>query len=400
MPRPQLGIGEYGTIGYSRDGAKHVAMARYRDTDGETRRVKAVGTSKSAAAQALREKFKERGRRGGEDDITSESTIAELADRYYAQKQAEDLAPNTLHNNRRSMDNHIKPKLGKLRLREASPQRLSNFIASVTLSNGPGTALMVRSILSGMFSAAARWDAVPSNPVAFTLPPKLEQKPIRALSLDELVRMRELASGIFRPFTLQERLDRANGDVRRLGGKNRSRTTLDIIDFLIATGCRAAEPAGLAWEDVHLDDPAPWVKIHKQVVMVPREGLLRTPTKERDVRDLRLPGFAVEMLRRRRAEYPDSVMVFPSERGGLRSPRNIATAFQKAFAGTEFEWVTPKTLRKTVATLINGQVSSAQAAQQLGHKSDTMTRRYYVEPSRLPIDSGSVLELFQHEESA
>lgn len=399
MPRPQLGIGEYGTIGYSRDGAKHVAMARYRDTDGETRRVKAVGTSKSAAAQALREKFKERARRGGEDDITSESTIAELADRYLAEKQAEDLAPNTIHNNRRSIDNHTKPKLGKLRLREATPQRISNFVTAVTLSNGPGTALMVRSILSGMFAAAARWDAAPSNPVAFTKPPKLEQKPIRALNLDELVRMRELASEVFAPFTLEQRLERAGGDVRRLGGQNRSRTTLDIIDFLIGTGCRAAEPPGLAWEDVHLDDPVPWVKIHKQIVMVPGEGLLRTPTKERDVRDLRLPGFVVEMLRRRRAEHPDAVMVFPAERrsGGYRSPRNIATSLKQAFAGTEFEWMTPKTLRKTVATLIDGQAGAAQAAQQLGHKSETMTRRHYIEPSRLPIDSGSVLELFQQE---
>jgi integrase len=398
MPRPQLGIGEYGTIGYSRDGTKHVAMARYRDTDGETRRVKAVGSSKSAAAAALREKFKERAHRAGDDDITSESTISELADKYLAEKQTENLAPNTILNNRRSMDNHIKPKLGKLRLREATPQRISKFVTGVTLSNGPGTALMVRSILSGMFAAAARWDAVPSNPVAYTKPPKLEQKPIRALSLEELVRMRELASEVFAPFTLEQRLERANGDVRRLGGQNRSRTTLDIIDFLVGTGCRAAEPPGLAREDVHLDDPAPWVKIHKQIVMVPGEGLLRTPTKERDVRDLRLPGFVVEMLRRRRLEHPDAAMVFPSERGnGYRSPRNIATAFQKAFAGTEFEWMTPKTLRKTVATLIDGQSGSAQAAQQLGHKSDTMTRRHYIEPSRLPIDSGSVLELFQQE---
>lgn len=400
MPRPQLGVGEYGEIGHSRDGAKHVAMCRYRDTDGVTRRVKAYGTSKSGAAAALREKLRLRGTRGGGGDITGESTIAELAAKYYAMKQGEDLASNTVHGIRRAIENHIDPKIGGLRLREASPQRLSGFIAGVTEKHGPGMGASVRSHLSGMFAAAASWDAVPTNPVLFTPRPKLEKKPIRALNLDELVRMRELAALRFAPTSASERRSRAGGDGRRMGGPNRSRTTLDIFDFLVGTGCRAAEAPGLAWADVHVDSQVPWVKIHKQVVLVPKQGLTVTRTKERDVRDLRLPGFVVDMLRRRRDEFPDSTYVFESERGGLRSPTNIASAWKTAMAGTEFAWVTPKTMRKTVATLVAGSVDEKQAAKQLGHTSDAMTRKHYIEPSRLPIDSGPVLELFQREEPA
>jgi len=370
-------------------------MARYRDEDGETRRVKAQGRSKSAAETALKAKFQSRTKTGG-DELKAESTIRELCERYHELKQGEDLAPNTLHNIRRTIDKAIIPRLGKLRLWEATPQRLQAVITAVTVEHGPGAALMLRTNLSGMFAVAARWGAVTSNPVEFTQRPKLEKKEIRALSIEELLAMRQHAVARLRPFTYEERFARANGDKGRMGGKNRSTTLLDVVDFLLATGCRRAEAPGLAWEDVHLGDPVPWVRIRQQVVRVTGVGLILTPTKERDVRNLRLPRFAIEMLARRR-ELVAGDMVFPSERGTLLSPTNINIAWRKAFAGSDFEWMTPKTLRKTVATLVDAEHGSGLAAKQLGHASDKMTRAYYIAASALPVDAGSALEFFEDE---
>lgn len=392
MPRPQLAIGEYGTINTTKHGAVWVALARYRDNDGITRRVKAQAKSKSAAEAGLRAKFKERNRSGAE--LTNDSRIKDLAERYYAAKVAEDLAANTLYNMRRSIDNHIRPKFGNLRIREATPQRLQETFAAITADHGPGTALTVRSTLSGMFALAARWGAAPTNPVQHTPVPKTGGKPIRALTGLDLIRMRSHAAEHLRPFTYEERLARANGDKARMGGKNRGRVLLDLIDFLLATGARAAEGPGTEWADVHLEDEVPWVMIRQQVVRVIGDGLRLTGTKEGDTRRLRLPGFAVEMLRRRQSAAAGP-LVFPSERGGLLDPRNVSTVWRNTFKGTEWDWVTAKTLRKTVATLVEAELGSKIAAKQLGHASDGVTKRHYIAESLIPVFTGEALELFE-----
>lgn len=241
--------------------------------------------------------------------------------------------------------------------------------------------------MSGMFALAARWGAIPANPVSFTLRPEIEAKQIRALTLQEFLDMRAYAVERVRPFTQEERLARAGGDKTKMGGKNRNPRTVDVIDFLIGTGCRAGEVAGIAWEDVHLDDPAPWVKIHQQVNRKVGHGLELTRTKEHDTRLLRLPQFAIDMLLRRR-ENAEGDMVFHSERGGLLDPRMFSDTWRTTFKGSPWEWVTPKTLRKTVATLVATEHGSQQAADQLGHASDGVTKKHYIAASLVPIDSG------------
>lgn len=399
MPRPQLAIGDYGTISYSvtPDGS-HVAMARFRDVDGETRRVRAQGSSKSGAAAALKAKFKERVKLGDSGDITNESTVRDLAERYWLAKQDEKLAANTYYNMRRTLDNHVIPLMGKVRLREATAQRIGRVVSELTRSHGPHVAGTVRFTLSGMFALAAQWGALQANPVANVPVPKVERKPIRVLTVPELWAMREYAVEALRPRTLEERYERAGGDRKRVGGKSRNGHLLDIMDFLLATGCRAGEAPGLAWEDVHLDDEIPWVKIHRQVTQVVGHGIQVTPTKEKDERFLRLPAFAVEMLRRRRA-VAVGPMVFPNERGGLLGPRNLALAWKTTFAGSEWEWVTQKVLRKTVATLVSEEHGSALAAKQLGHASDTVTRAHYIARSLAPVDVGTALEQLHQPEA-
>jgi len=359
--------------------------------DGETRRVSAQGPSRSAAEAALRVKFKER---SSAAELNAESRVTELAERYWAAKQEDGLAPNTLYNMRRALDNHIIPRLGKLRLRESTPQRLDVVIRDITKENGPGTAHVVRSALSGMFSLAARWGAAPANPVAFTSVPKLDTKPIRALTVTELWMMRQHAVKVL--------------SVRNPRGPSRRKTPLDVMDLLLATGCRAGESIGLAWEDVHLDDLVPWVEIRQQVVFAPGKGLLLTATKEHDIRRLRLPRFAVEMLLRRRGEVVGP-MVFPSSTGGLLYPQSFGASWRNMFAPDKktkaeltdkeldeqypWRWVTQKTLRKTVATLVAAEHGSVMASRQLGHASDAVTLAHYIAPNRTPLDVGEVLEL-------
>jgi len=301
----------------------------------------------------------------------------------------------TLERSRSVLDTHVIPGVGGLRIREASTAKLEVYVRKIAAERGAATAVIVRSVLSGMFSEAQRFDAVVVNPIAATRVPKRTKGEIRAMSFSEFEGMRAHAVEALKPLTKEERLARANGDVRRMGGANRAQTPLDVIDFLIATGARASEVLGLCWGDVHLDGDVPFVRIHQQVIREKERGLVLAPTKERDIRLLALPAFAVDMLSRR-ALLPTNQdgAVFTNVRGNLIDPSNMRSVWRRLFKGTEWEWVTQKTLRKTVATVIDMELGSELAAKQLGHTSDAVTRKHYIAPSKLPQDQRSALEQF------
>jgi integrase len=417
-----LGVGEYGAVSYSLALPTVTARCRFRGLDGVTRQVSAQGvgrgrdekgvtsTGKAAALKALKAKIETLKR--GTGDINSETRLNELAEVWWAGKQSEGLKYRTLERIRVHLDKHILPRIGGLRIREATTARLDVFVRDLLQDLGATTTVQVRSALMGLFTEAQRHDAVAVNPVAATRVPKRERGEIRALSLDEFLGMRRHAEEQLRPLTREERLARAGGDLKRMGGTNRAQTPLDVIDFLIGTGCRASEPLGLLWADVHLDDEVPWVRIRQQVIREKGGGLVLAPTKEKDVRNLALPGFAVEMLRRRQQLPPNEMgLVFTNVRNKIFDPSNVRKTWRGLFAPDKKEraelikagtldetypwhWVTQKTLRKTVATLINLELGSEVAATQLGHTSDAMTKAHYIEKDRKPSDQRVALEKF------
>lgn len=421
-PRQPLKIGGHGNIHESYAEPVATVRCRFRGLDGVTRQISAQGTypvktrpgdkerkALAAAHANLAEKMS--AAKQGTEDLNSESRISELAELWFTSKHSDGLKYRTMERARSVLDNHVVPSIGGLRLREASTAKLDVYVRKVAQRSGPATAIIVRSVLSGMFAEAQRYDAVVTNPVTATRVPKRAKSEIRAMSYDEFMAMRAHAEARLKPLTREERFARAEGDTRRMGGANRAQTPLDVIDFLIATGARASEVLGLCWDDVHLDGDVPFVRIHQQVIREKERGLVLAPTKERDVRLLALPGFAVEMLRRRQQLPPNQWgAVFTNVRNNLFDPSNVRTVWRGLFGPTKEEkkklsdkvldemypwrWVTQKTLRKTVATVIDLELGSEVAAKQLGHTSDQMTRKFYIAPSKLPQDQRSALEQF------
>ena len=71
--------------------------------------------------------------------------------------------------------------------------------------------------------------------------------------------------------------------------------------------------------------------------------------------------------------------VFADSLGGYRDRNNVGAAFRRVRTGTGFEWVTPHTFRKTVATLLDSKGASARMiADQLGHSRVSMTQDVYM----------------------
>ncbi|MEU4556183.1 hypothetical protein [Micromonospora violae] len=74
------------------------------------------------------------------------------------------------------------------------------------------------------------------------------------------------------------------------------------------------------------------------------------------------------------------------------SPDNVRRQWREARADTDLAWVTPRTFRKTVATLIEEETDTKSAAAQLGRSSEEVTATYYIAKPAQAVDVPDILE--------
>lgn len=66
---------------------------------------------------------------------------------------------------------------------------------------------------------------------------------------------------------------------------------------------------------------------------------------------------------------------FASRTGTFVQPDNMRRSLRSALQGqADLKWVSPHVLRKTVATVLSGQGLVAEAAAQLGHADESITK--------------------------
>ena len=398
MGRPPLPIGQYGKITTKSVPGGYQALCRYRDSDGITRRVTAVGKNKTVAISNLKQTIEDR--RGiGSADLTADSCISVLAEAWFKKLQETDSAEGTKDAYRDTIDRHITPGIGKLRIREATTGRLDKFLSQTakkttkTITStkgverevsfgGPVAAKQCRTVLTSIFSMAVRYELMDVNPVRETTLPVAKKTKVRAMTPEEFNEMRE---------------DIIEWMQTPVMGPGRDQDLIDIVDALMGTGVRPGEVLALRWhEDIDLASDTPTVEISGTVKRTKKEGLHRQPfpKSESSERVLKLPPFTVTMLRARKLKSARSKFVFPNRDGELREPANFNRLWRSAL-GEKWDWVTPKSMRAAVATMIARELGSEVASKQLGHYNDDITKKYYIEHDSTAPDSRDVLERFR-----
>ena len=373
--RPQLPIEGHGSIMvrvHARDEQcnpiAYQARARYRDTDGVTRQVSALGRSKAAATRALNQTMQNRNR-GGE--FTSETRVHEVAAAWLAaftrQVDAGTRSPSSGRLYRMSWDNHLKPRLGTLRLREATVTRCNQALEAITDAVGPATAKTARAALSGLMGHAVRHGGLSTNPVRECAP--IESKPTRAP----------------RAMTAAEREDwLAKMEADEVAAR---RDVPDLTRMLLATGCRIAEILAITFDDVDL--AVGTVSIDWQITAVTGKGLVRRTTKTKfGERTLLLPSWAISMIRRRKLRYgPGPLFPHAAARRNValhhaeafRDPSNTSRDFREARDAAGYSWVTSHVFRKTVASVLDDAgLRPRQVADQLGQSRVSITTDVYM----------------------
>jgi hypothetical protein len=92
------------------------ALAYYRDFDGVTRQVERIGKTESQARSRLKEACRDRGRTDVAASITPDTTVAAVAEEWFAEIQlavnAGERSPGTEQAYRDRLDNQVLPALG------------------------------------------------------------------------------------------------------------------------------------------------------------------------------------------------------------------------------------------------------------------------------------------------
>jgi integrase len=182
----------------------------------------------------------------------------------------------------------------------------------------------------------------------------------------------------------------------------------DLIRFAIGTGLRIGELCATRWMDVNLDGIAvvnehdmrlvPVVAVRQNVYPVSGKGLVvhdgKTPMA---LRVVPLPDFVVRVLRaRKRGDEPPEWPVFASAgRNGqptYRWPSTLRRTVRTVRAHVGLDWMTPKTWRKTYATVLDDEMSLTDRAKAdlMGHAE--FLKKAYVSRGELHPDAAVFLD--------
>lgn len=358
-----LGLGEHGEVMYDRRGQSVIAMVNVRDYSGRRRRLKRSGATRVEARRELMRALEMVLTVGDDPDFRGTSRLSDAADAWLIVMEERvrrgSRSPTTLDLYRHAVARHVVPGIGDLRLGELTVPRVDRFLQHVLHVHGYSTAKLCRTVLSGICGWLVRQGGLPFNPVRDTTPLELDRDRTAKAMTPAQVRAW---------LTLLDSNDIA-----------RRHDLPELARFILATGLRLGEALGVRWTDIDLARGI--LRVERTVIRVKGRGLIATRPKSRTSRRvLVLPGWCVLMLQARRSrtgigDFP----VFADTKGGYRDRNNVGAAFRRVRAGTEFEWVTPHTYRKTVATLLDGQGASARMiADQLGHSRISMTQDVYM----------------------
>ncbi|WP_221272922.1 tyrosine recombinase XerC [Prescottella equi] len=369
------------------------ARCRLRDGDGRVRTIESSGKSAGAAERALQRRLAERPAHQATGAITANTRIDALWDAYRDQLVDEEKAARTLDSYDRAAS-LISVGLGGLRLREATTQRLDNFLGAVEKNNGPSVAKLCRSVLSGMFRLAVRYGAVSTNPAREVRTIRRKKSAPNALTAADVQAIVHAVHHSEEPMpprpTATRQVSRVTISQYAIESDLR-----DLVTFLASTGARIGEALAVRWDD-DLDLDAGTVTISGHIVTAKGQPITRVEGAKSasGVRTQILPPFTVALLKARRDNLAEiTPYVFPSSTGRLRDPNSLRKSWRRLSTAIGYEGIGTHSFRKALATQLDeAGISARVAADILGHSQVSMTQDVYMGRNRVHDVAVSVIE--------
>jgi len=369
MARPPLHVGTHGKITvYPAGRGRFRARCRYRHYDGRVYPVERYASTRTKAELRLREAIRDWTAPTTGAAIGPETRFAEIARRWMSEleRDAEQghRSWGTVDTYRSRLTTVILPAVGELRVREVTTPVCDALCRQVRDQHSASSAKTVRAILSGICARAVRHGALEFNPVREVT--RLEDRKARTR------RTKPRALGADQVLDLLGKLDTDQEAI--------DSDLPDLVRFFLATGERTGEVLGAYWPD--FDEDHRLITMSGNVIRAIGKGKLRNRGKtENAQRPIPLPDWAVTMLAARRTTVSDpDGPIFPSTTGTVREASNVRNRAWKPFAKRAgYDWVTFRTFRKTVATLLDDAgLTARQIADILGHSRPSLVQDVYM----------------------
>lgn len=400
----------HGEPQFTKIGSRVQCLVYYRTIDGIRRRMKASGRSRVESFEKLSAKFEDYRRASPDALVSGDTTIGELSELWLASLRHK--APDTItaYTNRCRIS--IVPYIGNKPIRLATTGYLETHLRRIadggvtTLTSKNGRTRDVKTggltaektarvVLKLMFDFALSYRALPdgTNPVAKDGSAKERQAlraPARSLSRSEYVEMR--------------RRIKAWQDAQQFGPP-RGKHLLDAVDVLLGTGVRTGELLAMRWNHLWLEDEIPFVMVTHTVTSKGVQDYTKGNTAQiKLARPIALPAYVVSVLSQRKeaAGRKGQGFVFPNAKGGHFTTSNFRRSWNDARSfdaqnGDDFAWISPKSMRKSAATLVARTSGLQAAADQLRHSSPNITEEFYVEQLLQMVDNRAAFDGIFHD---
>lgn len=380
MANHRIPIGGHGQISCHHLQRREVwrARCRVRGQDNVVRTVEASGRSSAEAKRNLMKvlaSWEETAR--GRDELKPTHTLADLMEFWLAQEAADPDGPltNTLAGYRRNLAPLMKT-VGAYQLDSITPGLLDRHLRALGSADQRRKS---RSHLDRMFNVALVQGAVRTNPVTPVKKFRTAPKPVVDIPLSEIGTVRQAAH------------DWCHAD--RPGPRNHD--MIDLVDFLLGTGCRIGEALAVRWQDLDLEAERPTVRICGTITYESGKGNLRVERTKTSAGDriLYLPAFVADMLRQRHENRPPNSLdaVFATRNGTWHSVSNMGTRWRKIRKGAAIDHISFHAFRRTYATQIDEVLGSVAAGNALGHNDAGRTAEaHYINRAKKPVNDDAV----------
>jgi integrase len=338
-------------------------MARYWvESPTGPKRKTIYGKKREDVAEKLADALSERNKGIVLDD--ENITVAEYLDRWLKDCVRGSVRESTSSRDKYLVTNHVKPSIGRLKLKNLNALRLQGLYRERLDSGLSGaTVQKVHHVLHKALAQAVKWSLIPRNPADAVKAPIPSPKEMHPLSPEET-----------RSLLVAARGDRLEA----------------LYVLAVTSGMRRGELLGLKWSDVDLKNGT--VSIRRTLTRTDngKRLALGEPKTKKSRRTIRLTARATEALKAHRKRQlaemmklaglrEDHGLVFTTQSGTLINPsnlrqRSLAPLLKKA----RLPAIRFHDLRHTCATLLLSKNTHPKFVQELlGHATVAITLDTY-----------------------
>ncbi len=310
---------------------------------------------------------------GGDSTEMSTMKVADFCDRYLSMAEAT-LSPNTLAFYSSVIQSIIKPALGHMKLNAVRPIHAQQFIQMLqgdgVRTDGRGDRLSASTVkryftvLKSIFAKAYKLDLIDSNPTdtAKLDLPEVDEPEIKIFTAEEAKHM--LACLETEPTEFQV-----------------------LVHMAVVTGMRRGELVALKWSNIDLKQGLICVR-QSNYKLAGEEIKTKKPKTKKSIREIAIPEYLKELLRRLRLEQTQNAMrlgdkwcgegwLFTQWDGKPMNPQTPTKQFSKFLARHDIPHRKFHSLRHTSATLLlSSGTNIKNVASRLGHSQLSTTNRY------------------------